>query len=606
MRRSDVAFLGLAGLLLLAVGIPVVAQSGPESLLPPGFGEPDSAPATEEPAPDAAPSQAPMPIPRLALPSEEALANATEADEEQEEEEKAKYDLPPQARRSLAQVGPLTPETGGVSPQAFGQVRGQFLAGLMRTSRAPFASRWASIVLRRVLLSGTATPSDINGADLAAERAALLLRMGEADAARLLVQSVDADNYTPRLYDVAMQAHLATADPAGFCRLLPRALNATGDQRWVLAQAICASFSGDQGMATSFLNQVAHQGKIAGVDYRLAEKTVGAGPDSRRSVKIEWDGVDRLDPWRFGLATATNVEIPEALMRRAGDPFRAWEAQSPMLALDRRLPGVATAARLGVLSSSALLDYYAQLGAASGDMSVSRDLQEDFRAAYAGDSLLTRLAGMRGFWSVAPADGSGLGPGNVSFAALPALARAAAALPPSADVGSDLPWVIAAMFTGGYDRNAARWVDAVEAYKGAEKERAWSLLAVGLPDAAAGIDRDRVRAFISADTSEGQVASRMLVASLVGLGRLSGDAASDLAADLDMRTQANSRWGRALAAAAARRQKGTVALLAAVGLQARNWAQIPPEHLAAVLTAYRQVGLEPEARMIAAEAMSRL
>ncbi|HEX7874577.1 MAG TPA: hypothetical protein VF475_16820 [Sphingobium sp.] len=619
MRRGDAALLGLSGALLLAVAIPVIAQSGPESLLPPGFGEPEPLMPANPPRPSGSGATTGsssssstggttatglVPPTALALPTEAELTNAAAPEEAKDPEE---YDLPATARRSLAQVGPLTPETGGVSAGAYGGARGQFLSGLMRTSHAPFVSRWASITLRRVLLSGTATPSGIDGADLAAERASLLLRMGEADAARLLVQSVDAGNFTPRLYAVAMDTYLATADPAGFCPLAPEAAVRTTDPRWQMAQAICASFSGDQGTATSILNQQQRHGKLRGIDYRLGEKAVGAGPNSRRSVKIEWDGVGQLDSWRFGLATATNVEIPATLYASGGDAMRAWEARAPALPLGRRLAGVAAASRLGVFSSNAAAAYYIKLGDPSDeDQSKTGSLFEAFRKSYAGDTVGERISGMRSFWTVAPADGAAPGPGGVSFAALPALARAAAALPPSAEAGADTPWLLAAMFSGGFDRNAARWVRAVDAMDGEGKERAWALLAVGLPDTTAGVARDRIDAVVEADTSEEKIASRMLVASLVGLGRLDADQAGSLLTDLNLQLKPRSRWARVLAQAAAQRQKGTVALLAAVGMQARGWAQLPPEHLTAILIAMRQVGLEPEARMIAAEAVTRL
>ena len=94
-----------------------------------------------------------------------------------------KYDLPPGARRLLTRIGPLTPETGGLAPDAFG-VRGQYAAAIMRKTNGQFASRWGQILLRRSLASAIDTPETINGADLAADRASLLLRMGESIAAR--------------------------------------------------------------------------------------------------------------------------------------------------------------------------------------------------------------------------------------------------------------------------------------------------------------------------------------------------------------------------------------------------------------------------------------
>src|SRR3546814_11949427 len=93
----------------------------------------------------------------------------------------------------------------------------------MKATRAPVISRWASILLRRTLLSVVNTPANVNGADWAAERDWLLLRMGEADAARMPVQSVDTADFPPRMYHVAMQTSLALADPAGLCPLVPPA-----------------------------------------------------------------------------------------------------------------------------------------------------------------------------------------------------------------------------------------------------------------------------------------------------------------------------------------------------------------------------------------------
>ncbi|MBH0014517.1 hypothetical protein I6F66_20935 [Pseudoalteromonas sp. NZS100_1] len=49
-----------------------------------------------------------------------------------------------------------------------------------------------------------------------------------------------------------------------------------------------------------------------------------------------------------------------------------------------------------------------------------------------------------------------------------------------------------------------------------------------------------------------------------------------------------------------------MALLAAVGMQGRDWHRLPPGHLYHVVAALHRVGLDPEARMIAAEALTRL
>jgi hypothetical protein len=67
-----------------------------------------------------------------------------------------------------------------------------------------------------------------------------------------------------------------------------------------------------------------------------------------------------------------------------------------------------------------------------------------------------------------------------------------------------------------------------------------------------------------------------------------------------------NRWTRMLERAVQRRQPGTVALLAGIGMQTGDWRGVPPEHLYRILSALRRVGLGYEARLIAAEAMARL
>lgn len=593
----------LTGAALAALAIPVLAQQGgPESLLPEGFGEPAPVEPQPQPTPGSGANSAVIAPPASssgAQPVVPTLATAPdngEADEEDAEAVAAKYDLPPNARRSTDRVGPLTPATGGVGEDAFGRMQGQALAGLMQSTNAPFVSRWVSIGLRSVLLSGTITPADIDGADFVAERAWLLLRMGEADMARALVQSVDADQYTARLYAVAMQVYLASADPAGLCPLLPRATSFSEARGWRMAEAFCASFAADQGTASAVLNQAQRRGRVTGIDYRLAEKTVGAGPNSRRSVKIEWDGVDRLTAWRFGLATAMNVEIPEPLYATAGSQLRAWEARAPMLSLARRQQGVLVAGRLGVLSSVAMMDFYAQQALDPDASDAVKDQSDALRGAFAGETIRARLDAMRSFWSVGNA-------GRPDYGRLVPLARAAAAIPPTTAVGDDARWLIAAMLAGGYDRNAARWASVVDQMDGDGALRASAMIAVGSPDRGAGLSASQIRRMLDSDD---QSWGAFLVAALAGLDRMGAADRSDLLSDAGVSQAATTRWARAIESAARRNERGTVMLLAAVGLQGRDWASVPAQHVYHITAALRRVGMEPQARMIAAEAIARL
>ncbi|MGC4251689.1 MAG: hypothetical protein QM605_09565 [Sphingobium sp.] len=592
------------GTLALALALPVVAQDAPESLLPPGFGDAPATPAPAPSQPGRAPSSSPVPVapaaatppPALSPTLPDTAANNSAAEKQSEEElaaQKAKYDLPQSARRSLERVGPLTPQSLGLEPDAFGSESGQFLAVLMKETRAPIVSRWGSILLRRALLTASDTPRGIDGADWVAERAWLLLRMGEADGARLLVQSVDVDRFTPRLYAVAMQTYLATADPAGLCPLSAGALKVSKEPGWDMTRAICAALSGDQGSASGALNQAQRRGVVRGIDYRLAEKVVGTGFNARRSVKIEWDGVDRLTAWRFGLATALNVEIPDNLYATAGAHVRAWEARAPALSAIRRQPGADMAARLGVFSSQALVGFYSQLGADGDAPAAMADRVDALRAAYGGSTIGSRIQGMHTVWR----DNA-----RPDYVGLIATARAAAALPAAQVEARDAANLVAAMLTAGYDRNAALWSRAVGTLNGDGASQLWALLSVGAPSPVVDIGQGRVSDYIK---EAGEERGRLLIAALAGLSRLSSFDAASLAQDNGFTLAANSRWARAIGAAAQRGEKGTVALLAAVGMQAGEWSRLPPGHLFHIVAALHRVGLDPEARMIAAEALTR-
>src|SRR3546814_3525397 len=159
----------------------------------------------------------------------------------------------------------------------------------MRNTNGRIASRWAQILLRRALLSAIDTPETINGADLAAVRAARLLGMGESVGARWIVQSVDNDRASRRLVAVAQQTYLANADPAGMCPYVPAGLAHGDQQTWRLASAICSGLTGDAGPAGWAIGRVRSRGQIANFDILLAERGLGATAAGRRATACEAD-----------------------------------------------------------------------------------------------------------------------------------------------------------------------------------------------------------------------------------------------------------------------------------------------------------------------------
>ncbi len=597
--------LGLSGTAMAAaLVLPALAQ---ESLLPEGFGNPADTPAPR-PSPTPSPSATPTPgstpkngasPPPVAptLSTTTVSASAEEGEDAEEGEEVAsgglKYDLPPGARRLLTRIGPLTPETGGLAPDAFG-VRGQYAAAIMRKTSGQFASRWGQILLRRSLASAIDTPVTINGADLAADRASLLLRMGESIAARWIVQSVDHDRASPRLVAAAQQTYLANADPAGMCPYVPAGLAHGDEQAWRLSAAICSGLSGEAGPAGWAIGRVRSSGKISNFDILLAERVLGATGSGRRSTTIEWDNVDRLTSWRFGMATATAIPVPEALRTSAPSNIKSWAVLAPMTDMASRVAAAPEAAARGVLSSEA---YVSLLSAAASEEEPAEALAnqtDQLRGAFRFASGVDRYAAMERLW------GADTGNPTQRYAAMVATARAAAALPANTDVGAD-PWqLMGSMLAGGYDENAIAWVPTVSI-----GSRAWGVLAVGSPRPLTGMSAGAVGQFAGDDDSADALRSKFLLAGLAGLGRLDASAAASAASDLEVDLGKQTRWSRAIMAAAERREPGMVALLAAAGMQG-EWSKVPPYHLYYIVRALREVGLASEARMIAAEALVRV
>ncbi len=594
--KAGLLVAGAAGIIFT---LPAIGQQGPESLLPPGFGEPapQPPPSTNRP-PTTGPATPGNPSTTRPATSTEPATVLSETDDKKKDDETdeeaelvIRYDVPPAARRSLSAVGIISQASGGYPVAAFGITKGGFLKQVLQRTNGPLASRWAAIMGRRLLASRTNTPSGVDGADWTAERAWLLLRMGDSVVARQLVLEVDAGLYSKRLHQVAMQAFLANGDLAGMCPLTEGGIRMVGDAKWKMSRPICASLSGDQGNATAFLNQARNQGWMKGVDYLLTEKAVGAGINGRRSVKVEWDKVTDINVWRFGLSAATGIQPPERIFSGAGRQIAGWRAQLPMFSAATRVSSAPAAAALGVLSNRDMVDLYAQVADDNDAPEAAKERADALASAYkaAGDS--EKVTAMVGLWD-------GADQGLDYHAMLVLTARSAALIAPSSSHAAAADRLIASMMTAGLDQPAAAWGKVVGA-----GSLGWGLLAVGAPDVAT-VEYGTLDDFYGNDSSLDGHKSALLLAGLAGLGRVGAKAQADFSGDLGVNIARQTKWSRAITAAAERGESGTVALLALGGLQGPDWARVPAHHLYHIVRSLSAVGLEPEARMIAAEAVT--
>ncbi|MCK9542516.1 MAG: hypothetical protein M0R03_10865 [Novosphingobium sp.] len=614
----------IAGAALALTSVWVMAQDAPESLLPPGFDRPAApepappsaraAPQAERPSPGSgAASSVSTPVVQSVgtasetasedgadsasadtrkLPSLDELARMTPEELEDTLGLKPRADIPPAARRSMRQVGILAVDEGGMPPGLLARQDAGLVNALLARNSGRMVSRWGHILLRRALVSRLDAPQGMNPADFAALRAGLLLRMGEGEAARAVVQDVDTANYSPLLSNAAFDAYVETADYTGMCPMLLIVGNTEKDPRRDAASAICAAFRGEGAAALSRLDRQLGQSAMPRIDLLLAQKYAGAAGKSRRAVTIEWDNVNDLTPWRYTLALAVGLTPPDKLLNGAGIRYDSITAVAPMAGLTARARAAEHAAGAGILSSAAMVDLYSQIHAdpdtAAGDWA---DRAKALRDAYVAAETQARMTAIRKLWDTGAAD--------ARYSRMVLTAYAAARMPVSEALADDSGELIASMLTAGLDRNAARWANVAE-----QGSLGWALLALAAPgggEAGSG----PVSAFHSDDGSADARKSAFLVAGLAGLGRLSPSAAKDLAGDIGIDLNRQTKWTRMIDKAAEVRNPALVALLAGAGMQGDGWQRMTALHLFHIVSALRKVGLEAEARMIAAEAVAR-
>jgi hypothetical protein len=624
--------LGLAGALGgAALTSLAAAQQKPESILPPGFDDPappsrptpvpapaPSTPGTPQPAvpraspggpsaPPAAVDPASLPpLPSISrdefsrLPSIDELERMSTEELDQLLGLKPKSDIPNGARRALTRVGVVSAWEGGLPPVALSRQPAALVRAALAGTKGPMVSRWGHILLRRALVSRMAPPSGMDPIEFAALRARVLNRMGEYSLARALVQDIDTANWSPGLTNEALTAYLGSGDITGACPAVRLQGSARDDGEWQMWQAICNAYAGESALAASQLDRALGRGVAPRIDVLLARRYAGAAGRGQRAVEIEWDGVDDLNPWRFALATSLGEPVPDevrdgALTARGGAYYARSGALLPMLPAAQRARYAGRAAREGILSADAMVDLYSEIfadPAAEGDPQTHA---ATLREAYVAADPATRIAAMQRLWSA----GGALGGGGDGYGARVMTAYAAARIPAAiaqADAAGDL---ITAMLAAGLDRDALAWRDMVD-----EGSLGWALIVLSAPRSG-GVGQGAVQSFIGDDESEGSRKSAFLVAGLAGLGRLDDGDATALAGDLGFDLTRQTRWSRSISRAAEVGNPVLVAMLAGLGMQGASWEQMTPLHLYHITAALNRVGLQAEARMIAAEAVAR-
>ena len=601
-----------AGAVVALTSALAVAQDSPESLLPPGFEKP-KAKAPAAPSPGSTPVVQPLPgssggtsggaakaptAPRT-LPNGQRIPTIKELENMSPDQLdellglKPKFDMPAAARRSMTRVGLLDESEGGFPAGSLGQQNPRLVQAALEGNKGRLVSRWGHILLRRGLVSRMDAPAGMNPADFAGWRAGLLVRMGEGHLAAALVQDVDAGNYTEPLTKAAIDAYAFTADFTGMCPIVAVQGGARKDADWRVLRAICASFQGDGAAGMAQLDRLQGEKAWPAIDLLLAQKYAGAAGKVRRAVKIEWDGVSDMNPWRFALASAVGIEPPATLLKGASVRYAWAAATAPMLGLPARAAGADRAAAAGILSSTAMVDLYSQIHAQQDIEGDWRTASESLRTAYVGASPAERMAAIQALW-----DG-GADP-EARYSRLVLTAYAAARMPVSGDFAGEAPDLIASMLAAGLDRNALAWAGQVDT-----GSLGWGMLALAAPERSQPVEGGALDTFYGNDPSDEYRKSGFLLAGLAGLGRVDDATAKDFADTLEVDLGRQTNWTRLIQQAADVNNAELVVLLAGLGMQGGSWDKMTPLHLYHIVSALNRVGLTAEARMIAAEAVAR-
>ena len=595
----------LTGAALALASTMALAQNAPESILPGERPQPAPSPA---PAPATTPPEAGSGEVVQPLPSAPARVDTSDVDlsdipsvaelEAMTNEEldelfglKPRYDIPPAARRMTTEVGVVDASEGGLPLASLARQPASLVRAALDGTKGPLISRWGHILLRRTLASRLNTPDGMDPVEFAALRASTLNTMGEHAVARALVQDVDTAEYNGALINAALGAYLGTADIVGACPVV-RLDGVDGEGlQWSMLEGICAAYAGETTSAQNDLRRLFNRTSEDQIDVLFAQRYAGAAGQGRRAVTIEWDGVESMNPWRFAMASALGEPLPENLSETLGPYYLKSSALIPALPARDRLRGADLAAASGILSARAMVDLYSQIYAGREDEpeSVGLTLATRLRDAYTDPSPAGRLAAIKDVW----------GNNSSDYGRLVLTAYAAARLTPSDDFAEDAGPLIASMLTAGLERDALRWSGVVD-----EGTLGWALLALADPDGGQVSDGE-LDSFQDNDNSSSQKKSRMLLAGLAGLGRTDAGNISEYSGKLGVNLSAPTAWTSMLDKAAEAGNPTLVVMLSGLGMQGTGWEQMTARHLYHIVSALNRVGLEAEARMIAAEAVAR-
>jgi hypothetical protein len=561
------------------------APSRPQSLLPGQIDGPQST--------DVAPTGAPTIVPENPT-SDDAIASGTSA--APAPSATAALPLPSTQRKPEDALGVLDPTTGGFDRTLWQGSLGSFITELMNRMQVPIGSRIGHITLRRALASKAVAPRGSDPVSFDAARTQLLLRLGEADLASRLAAQVPQASYNRRLYAVAAQAHLAAFNLPATCPLAAKAIVFSQDSIWPLLSAICAALQGDEGGAALGLELARDSAKVNRFDLAIADRMVTAVTGGGRGGIVDWPEKGILTTYRLATIYLGGQVMPSFAITKSNAAVQGWMAQSGAVDSQARMLAGWTAASTGVMNTDAWIGLWASRGAAMSPAVLAYAPEGNLMRANTG-LIANRLKAIKGLWALGKSDR-----GRMAMYLLSS--DAAARLPVLPQFEADAGNLTRAMMLGGKTEAALRWYDVLGRAKSAtaqsERLEMWAALEILDSKNRVAGSADQLKNWIAAQPEAiREKRGRLALAALRGLGVAY---AQDASVGVKVDDTPSGKVFELLAAAAARRAKGEVVVLAAL-VMGDQPESVNGESLEQVVKAYRRVGLEREARLMAAEAV---
>jgi hypothetical protein len=282
------------------------------------------------------------------------------------------FSPPPLSHDDAVASEPLTPPAAAWNsgtpprdplPEAFWHGTSRAMVELLLARLPDTTSPALQSLERRLLLSPAAAPEGPDAADqnLAALRAAALLRLGEVDAARAVVAAIPEQEREPAL-PLAVAADAIRGDTGRACATVRETVRHDQASFWQTALITCQALQGEIEQARLSLQLLAEeqQGPQDEVLAAAVETLAGHSPPA------PVNRADTLDPLMLRLLVLAHREFAPALIEALRPDLALCLALDDDAPPATRLAAAERAARYGALSPDRLRALYSTLTTAGG------------------------------------------------------------------------------------------------------------------------------------------------------------------------------------------------------------------------------------------------